>query len=120
MDKKVLIVDDEPEIVEFLKNFLARLDIEAVGVLSGEEALKLYKEDKFSAIFLDIQMKGISGIEVLKMIKEIDARAKVLMITAQEDQAYKEEADKIGVLDYVTKPLDLRELKEKVSTYLND
>jgi DNA-binding response OmpR family regulator len=118
MDKKVLIIDDERQIVDFLKNFLSRLGIEAVGALSGEEGLKIYQKEEFNAVFLDIQMKGISGLEVLKLIKDKNSQAKVLMITAKEDQATREQADEIGVLDYITKPLDLRELKEKISTYL--
>ena len=71
MDKKVLIVDDEEEIVAFMGRFLKRLNIDSVLAVSGEEALEKYKSEKFDCVFLDVHLGGISGIEVLKRNKEV-------------------------------------------------
>ena len=66
MNKKVLIVDDEEEIVAFMGRFLKRLNIDSVLAISGEEALEKYKSEHFDCVFLDVHLGGISGIEVLK------------------------------------------------------
>jgi len=118
LKKSILLVDDEVEIVNFLANFLGRLGINTIKATSGEEALKLYDKDKIDFVFLDIQMQGIDGLTVLRRIKEVNPRARVIMITGKVDIVSQTKAKKGGALDYITKPLDLGELKEKVEKYI--
>lgn len=117
MKKSVLIVDDEVEIVQFLERFLNRLKIQTITALSGEEALAVYDKDKIGLVFLDIQMKGIDGLTVLEKLREKNPKARVIMLTGKAEREYQEKATSLGALDYITKPLDLGELREKITTY---
>ena len=120
MEKTVLLVDDEVEIIDFLENFLKRFKISSVKVTSGEEALEVYREDAVGFVFLDIQLPGINGIEVLTELKKINPAVKVIMITGRADNEFQQNALRLGAIDYVTKPLDLGELKEKIQKYIVD
>jgi len=117
--KKVLIVDDEVEIVDFLGRFLQRLGITAIKANSGEEALRKYNELHPDFIFLDIQMPDKDGLTILKEIKKIDESVKVIMITGKDDKDLQAKAKKYGALDYITKPLDLSELSIKIDNYIS-
>ncbi|MCK9615729.1 MAG: response regulator [Candidatus Omnitrophica bacterium] len=116
--KKVLIVDDEIEIADFLGRFLQRLGITAIKANSGEEALRKYNEEHPDSIFLDIQMPDKDGITILKEIKKIDSAVKIIMITGKDDKDLQAKAKKYGALDYITKPLDLSELSIKINNYI--
>lgn len=118
MNKKVLIVDDEEEIVAFMARFLKRLDIDSITAISGEEALYFYQTDKFDCVFLDIHLGGISGIEVLKKIKQINSNAKVIIITGSISADNRIRVLELGATDYLQKPIDLADLKEKILDYL--
>jgi len=118
MSKRILLVDDEVEIVNFLEHFLKRFKILAIRATSGKEALSLYDKDKVDFIFLDIQMKGIDGLTVLKKIKKIDPEAKIIMITAKADLENQNKAKELGAIDYIVKPLNLLNLKEKIEKYI--
>ena len=118
MDKNILLVDDEKEIVNFLENFLRRLKLSSLKATSGEEALSMYDKDKIHLVFLDIQMKGIDGLSVLKEIKTRDPEAQVIMITGKAEKEFQYKAKELGALDYITKPLDLGDLREKIHRYL--
>ena len=118
MRKKILIVDDEEEILAFMSRFLKRLDIDAVVAVSGEEALEKYKKEIFDCVFLDVHLTGISGVEVLKQIKEINHDSKVIIITGCISSDNKENLLAMGALDYLQKPIDLADFKEKILKYL--
>lgn len=118
MDKSILLVDDEKEIVNFLEHFLKRMKLPSIKATSGEEALDMYDKDKVHAVFLDIQMKGLDGLAVLREIKERDPEAQVIMITGRFEKEVQDKARELGALDYITKPLDLGDLKEKINRYI--
>ncbi|MFA5101188.1 MAG: response regulator [Candidatus Omnitrophota bacterium] len=118
MKKKVLIVDDEKEIVEFLKHFLERFNVNAYAVTRGDEAFDEYSRIKPDCVFLDIQLPGKDGLTILKELTKLDPQAQVIMITGKEDKEYQDKAKKYGAQDYITKPLDLSELKEKIEKYI--
>lgn len=117
MKKKVLVVDDEKEIVDFLENFLARFNLSAIKAATGKEAVELYLEYKPQCVLLDISMPDKDGLTVLKELKKIDPLAKVIMITARDDKQSYGKAKKYGALDYITKPLDLNDLSQKIKEY---
>lgn len=118
MNKKVLIVDDEEEIVAFMGRFLKRLNIDSVLAISGEEALEKYKTESFDCVFLDVHLGGISGIEVLKRIKAINKDAKVVIITGSISSDNQTKVLEYGATDYIQKPIELSDFKKKVLTYV--
>ena len=112
--RKLLIVDDEKDICDFVKNFFQERGYEVLTSSSGEEALEVVKRDKPDLVLLDIKMKGMDGIAALKHIKDIDKKIKVVMVTALDDQDRINEACKLGACEYITKPLVLDHLEEAV------
>lgn len=80
MVKKILVVDDEKIFRESLFHWFEEEGFEVIPVDSGEEALKVFDVDKFDIILLDIKMPGMSGLELLAKIKQIDPNSTVIMI----------------------------------------
>jgi len=115
---KVLIVDDEAEIVDFLENFLKRFKIESKKAVNGKQALVIYEQFKPDWVFLDIKMPDVDGFEVLKKINKAKGAAKVIMITGRDDKDSQTKAKKLGAVDYIIKPLDLEELHRKINTHI--
>jgi len=107
---KILIVDDETIMRESLAGWLERDGHAVQTARSGEEALKKCRENRFDILLLDIKMEGMSGLEVLRRIKESDADVAVVMITAYGSIATAIEAMKNGAFDYMLKPFDPNEL----------
>jgi DNA-binding response OmpR family regulator len=116
--KKVMVVDDEQEIVDFLEKFLNRFNISVIKATGGGEALDLYQSQKPNYIFLDIQMPDKNGLTLLKELMNLDSQLKIIMITGKDDKDHQEKAKELGALDYITKPLDLNELSEKIEQYI--
>jgi len=107
---KILIVDDETIMRESLAGWLERDGHAVQTARSGEEALKKCRENRFDILLLDIKMEGMSGLEVLRRVKESDADLAVVMITAYGSIATAIEAMKNGAFDYMLKPFDPNEL----------
>lgn len=116
--KKILIVDDEEEILAFMARFLKRLDIDSITAISGEDAIELYKKNTFDCVLLDIHLGGMSGVEVLKSLKKMDPKVKAMIITGNICSDLKTDVHNLGVLDYIQKPIDLSDFKEKILTYI--
>ncbi len=104
---KVLVVDDEIEVVQLLKDFLTSKGYEVYTALNGAEALALVKEVKPDIVLLDIIMPGMGGIDTLKEIKKIDPTTAVIMVTAVIDEELANRAVKLGAFDYITKPINI-------------
>ena len=117
---KILVVDDEHDICDFVKNFFQERGYEVLTALGGEEALAITKAEKPELILLDIKMKGMDGIATLKHLKELDKNQKVIMVTALEDRERMDEACKLGACDYITKPLVLDYLEQAVEKNLKE
>lgn len=107
---KILIVDDELIIRESLKGWLERDGYEIMTAASGEESLELLKTNRFDILLVDIQMDGMSGIDVLEHVKEHYPDIDVIMITAFGSIPSSVQAMKIGAYDYLLKPFDPEEL----------
>jgi DNA-binding NtrC family response regulator len=107
---KILIVDDELIMRESLAGWLERDGHDVQTAVSGEAALDRLKESRYDILFLDIKMEGISGLEVLKQVKENDPDVAVVMITAYGSISSAIEAMKNGAYDYLLKPFDPNEL----------
>jgi two-component system KDP operon response regulator KdpE len=106
----VLIVDDERSIRLSLRTILSGLDFMVVEAARGEEALALIRTAQFDAVLLDINMPGMGGVEVCRMMRKNSARLPIIMLTVQGSEDRKVEALDAGADDYITKPFQLREL----------
>lgn len=115
---KILVVDDEHDICDFVKTFFKDRGFQVFTALNAEEALSITKKENPNLVLLDIKMKGMDGLAVLKYIREFDKNIKVIMVTALEDQDKMHEAYKLGAIDYITKPLVLDYLEGAVERNL--
>ena len=117
---KILVVDDEIDVCDFVKSFFEERNFRTFTALNGSDAVRLLKKEKPNVILLDIKMRGMDGIETLKKIREVDKDVKVIMVTAVEDQDSMEKACKLGACEYITKPLVLGELASIVTSYAKE
>ena len=116
--RRILLVDDEQDILDILhEHFAKECDVETAA--DGMTALAIVRARRPDVIFLDINMPGINGVDVLKSVKELDATIPVLMVTASADNALAAEAIKRGAFSYVPKPFDLKYLDHLVAAALS-
>lgn len=111
---KLLVVDDEPEICDFLKSFFEERDYQVERATYGQQALELVEKTRPEVVLLDIKMPGMSGIQVLEQIKKKYPHTKVIMVTALETREKIEECLRLGADNYITKPLSLEYLENDV------
>jgi len=119
--KKILIVDDEQDIVESLKFVLEVADYTCYCAYNGEDGLRLAKEIMPDLIILDVMMPKINGYKISRLLK-YDNKYKdipILMVTARSQEDDKLIGEETGVNEYITKPFDLDEVVKKVNEYLN-
>jgi len=111
MDKKILLVDDEPFILTLLEQTLEEFEEEGVILLkamNGEDALRLAQTERPDLVFLDVMMPRLSGYEVCQRIKE-DADLDsiyVILLTARGQETDRERGIDVGADEYMTKPFD--------------
>lgn len=115
---RILVVDDEREARELLKDFLEAKGYAVVTASNGAEALTAVQEHRPHLILLDIMMPGMNGLKVLRRIREIDRNVGVLMLTAVSDSYIARQAMYEGAYDYLTKPLNLAYLELSILTGL--
>lgn len=120
MKKRLLIVDDEPEICEFLQSFFQDRNYEVETAYSGEDALLRAEKKRPHIVLLDISMPGIGGMKALKEFKTKHVGVKVIMVTAVETREKIEEAIRLGADNYITKPLSLEYLEKDVHEKINN
>ena len=108
--RSALVVDDDPRVWQILQEFLKLNGYEVVTAANGEEALGRVMAQEFDLVLLDIQMPGISGIEVLERLHATYPDTAVIMITGLSDTNVAVHAMKQGAYDYVVKPFNLDDL----------
>ena len=111
---KLLVADDEQKICRLLETFFSERGFDVMVAHDGKEALSCIREQRPHLVFLDLHMPGISGIEVLREARQMDASMKVIVITAVEDEETIHQAKDLGATDYVIKPFSLEYLKDEV------
>lgn len=115
LKKRLLVVDDEPDICEFLVDYFTGKGYESIAAMSGEDALAKTKLFRPHVILLDVRMPGgIDGIEVLKRIREFDTFVGVIVVTGVLDEDIGRQALQLGAVDFITKPIDLEYLENSV------
>jgi len=117
---RIMIVDDEPKIVELITDMLSPLEHQIMFAYSGEEALKKLEQETPDLILLDIMMPGIDGIEVCSKIKERSSTADipVLMVTGKRDMESHLDAIYAEADGYIMKPFTMDDLLAKVKNAL--
>jgi signal transduction histidine kinase len=112
-EKHLLVVDDEEGPRQSLNVIFG--DVYSVTMAgSGEEAVELAKQQHFQVVVTDIRMQGLSGIDVLRSIKQIDPRTQVIVLTAFETLETARQAITLGATDYLRKPFDLEHIQTVV------
>ena len=115
---KVLVVDDEPEVQHFLRDFLSLRGYEVVLAATGLDALTALEGEKPDLVLLDVAMPVMDGLETLNRIVAIDPVVRVIMITANADISLTSKLLALGAVDYIPKPFDLDYLEQAVSIQL--
>ena len=115
---KILIVEDDRDLNRSVCSFLNNSGYEAVGCLDAESAYDEMYKNTFDCIVSDIMMPNIDGFEFAKTVRSLDENIPVLFMTARDDFASKQRGYRIGVDDYMVKPIDLDELFLRIGALL--
>jgi DNA-binding response OmpR family regulator len=117
MALKVLVVDDEPQIVKVLKAYLENAGFQPVIAMDGKMALSRFKSEQPDFVILDLNLPGMDGLDVCRAIRR-ESNAPILMLTARIEETDKIIGLELGADDYVIKPFSPREVIARVRTIL--
>ncbi|ASZ14952.1 response regulator transcription factor [Chitinophaga pendula] len=112
--QKVLIIEDDREIIELLEIHLKDLGGEVYAVEDGQEGLTVARDNKFDLIILDLMLPGLNGMEICRKIRQTDRYTPILMLTARSEEIDKVIGLETGADDYLTKPFSVREFIARV------
>jgi len=118
--QRILVIDDESDIIELLSYNLAKEGFEVSSALDGEEALKKIREGVFDLIILDLMLPGLQGVELCRILRN-DSKTKdlsVIMLTAKGEEVDRILGLETGADDYITKPFSPRELIARIKAVL--
>jgi DNA-binding NtrC family response regulator len=102
--RRILVVDDEVTVCKSIRRAVLREDCEVAMALSGEEALRLEAEAPFDVMIIDLMMPGLSGLDLLKMLKARNPKARIIMITGYPTMRNTLQAMQLGAMDFLPKP----------------
>ena len=114
----VLVIEDDPKIVELLSLHLRDIGLIAEAVSSGNRGLKRALEAEYKLIILDLMLPGLDGLEICKKIRTMDKHIPILMLTAKSEELDKVLGLELGADDYITTPFSIRELLARVKAIL--
>ena len=114
MSKRVLIVEDEKNIVDILSFNLGREGYDTMEALDGKTGLQLALEQDPDLILLDLMLPGMNGFDVCRSLREQGRTTPIIMLTAREEETDKVLGLELGADDYITKPFSMRELLARV------
>ncbi|MCA9700966.1 MAG: response regulator transcription factor [Myxococcales bacterium] len=117
MHEKILVVEDEASIADFLQVNLSKEGFSVVWARDGVEAVELFGQHSPDLVLLDMMLPGLTGLDVLKRIRH-HSEAPVLVVSVRDDEVDKVCALEMGADDYVTKPFSVRELMLRVRAIL--
>ncbi len=116
MADRVLLVDDELDFLEVMKERMENRGLEVSTSSTAEDALKQVAAEPFDVVILDLKMPGIDGLEALNLIKEQRPEIQVILLTGHATVEKGVEAIKRGAMEFVEKPADLELLAEKIES----
>ncbi|PRY65711.1 response regulator receiver protein [Vreelandella songnenensis] len=119
---KVLIVDDEPNIVLSIEFLMEQAGFEVISAADGEQAIERVGTDTPDIILLDISLPGMSGFDVLEALRSrpTTAQLPIIMLTAHGREVEREKGAALGASAYITKPFSTQALVEQVQTLLGE
>ena len=117
---RILVIDDEPAVVDLLVTCLREEGYTVSGAVTSDEGLKLAILSRPELVLLDIGLPGMNGIELLKRLRSITPTAKAIMVTGNTDPVLARRALELGALAYVDKPFDFDYLKRVVAMGLRE
>ncbi|MBE7015251.1 MAG: response regulator transcription factor [Ruminococcaceae bacterium] len=117
MNSKILIVDDEKNIVELIRLYLEKEGFKTICAYNGDEALSLFNHHSPALVILDIMLPGMDGWQVCREIRK-SANTPIIMLTAKSDTFDKVLGLELGADDYMTKPFEAKELLARVKAVL--
>lgn len=118
MDRKILIVEDEPAIVTLIQFNLEKAGFQTDVSYDGEEAINQLEKESYDLIVLDVMLPKMDGMEVCKKIRQDDNFVPILMLTAKDSEYDKIHGLEIGADDYLTKPFSPKELIARIQAIL--
>lgn len=116
-NKNILVVDDEPKILEVVSSFLENKGLHVFSAENGSRALEIFDRENVAMVILDLMMPGISGEDLCRRIRR-RSRVPIIMLTAKADERNLLEGLGLGADDYITKPFSLKELHARVEAVL--
>jgi two-component system alkaline phosphatase synthesis response regulator PhoP len=117
MAKKILVIDDEPKIVEICRDYLKAAGYEVTSAEDGLSGLAAIRRERPDLIVLDLMLPGMDGLELCRQLRR-ESSVPVIMLTARVDETDKLIGLELGADDYITKPFSPRELVARVRTVL--
>lgn len=114
---RILVVDDEPQIVELLQIYLEMQDYKVTGAYDGTRALELWQQNKFDMVLTDIMMPKVDGYDLVEKIRK-ESNVPILFLTAKTDLVDRVKGLQIGADDYILKPFDPLEVVTRVAANL--
>lgn len=119
--KKVMIVEDSALMVAVISNFIKKEnmpDIEIISAKNGQEAVKMYGEQKPDLVFMDIKMPIMDGMTALEEIRKSDVSAKVVMCTSLKEPEQEQKAKSLGAKGYIMKPFSRQDIVDALHAHL--
>jgi DNA-binding response OmpR family regulator len=111
---KVLLIEDDKNIVELLTIHLTDLDCAVVSITNGQQGLTVAREQPFDLIILDLMLPGLNGMEICRRIRQTDRHTPILILSAKSEEIDKVVGLETGEDDYLTKPFSVREFIARV------
>ncbi len=115
--QKIMIVDDDPNILQLINLYLTREGFEVVQAQRGDDALKLFKSAPPNLILLDVMLPGIDGWQVCREVRKV-SNIPIIMLTAKDETFDKVLGLELGADDYIVKPFDTKELVARIKAVL--
>ena len=115
--KRILIIEDDPEIIKLLELHLSDVSYETTMAMEGNEGLRLALENDYELILLDLTLPGLDGIEICRELRATK-NTPVIMLTAKSEEIDRVLGLEIGADDYMTKPFSIRELLARIKAVL--
>jgi DNA-binding response OmpR family regulator len=119
MGLRVLVADDEEDILEVIQDRLEACGFTVTTAATGTEALRKITTEKFDGVFLDVKMPEMSGIEVLEEVRKKDSRLPIIIITSSTSREAAIGSLAKGANEFILKPFEWEELKGKIEKVLN-
>ncbi|HUK42258.1 MAG TPA: response regulator [Candidatus Acidoferrales bacterium] len=114
----ILVVDDNKGVLDFLLLLLSKHQLTGIGASSGAQCLEIVQNRRIDLIILDVMMPVMDGLEVCQQLKKIAPSIPVILLTARDDMMTRAAAMDLGVSEFVAKPVNNRDLLNRVRTQL--